>query len=148
MIHDLELALHLAQAPLQSVHAWTACYLSPTPDAAFAHLIFENGLKASLWAGRTGPDKVRTWRLYYADAIVSLDLQIQKARISRRQNDTLVVSDLLVTPGDALERELADFIAAIRENRPPTVSGEAGLAALRAAEAILQSAQKENRNTR
>ncbi len=141
MIHDLELALYVAKSPLQLVDGWAACYLSPTPDAAQAALTFANGTKASLWAARTGPDKVRAWRLYYPDSIVSLDLQTQSGRIARRREGSFSLEELSVTKGDALERELADFIAAVREERPPTVTGEIGVAALQAAESVLRAAQ-------
>lgn len=140
MIHDLELALSLTQAPLESAEGWTARYLSPTADVAQARLRFANGTLATFWASRTGPDRVRLWRLYYPEAVVVLDLQTPSARIARRQETAFVTEDIPLARRDALEAELNDFIAAIREGRNPTVPGESGVLALRAAEAILNAA--------
>lgn len=52
------------------------------------------------------------------------------------------VDELAVEPGDALELQIADFLGAVREGRRPTIDAQAGFAAVRTAERIVEAAKE------
>jgi predicted dehydrogenase len=86
---------------------------------------------------------MRKLRVFASDLYVSVDMQARSAAGFRVTHDgsapRIVPVPIPVEPGDALERELADFAAAIREGRPPLVSGEEGREALAIAQGVLEA---------
>jgi len=136
MIHDLDLVLHLAQSPLTGLEADGLSLLSSSEDAAHARLRFANGCTALLAASRISPDKARTMRVYDADGYWLLDFQDPRVSRVTAADGRLAVEARPVEKGDALERELRDFLACIRERRVPRVDGRRATEALRTALAI------------
>jgi predicted dehydrogenase len=55
--------------------------------------------------------------------------------------ELIETEDLDVQPGDALEMQIDDFIGAVREGRRPTIDAQAGFAAVRTAERIVETAR-------
>ncbi len=165
MIHDIDLALSLAAAPLCGVEAVGQSVLGKREDVVHARLRFADGCIADLHASRVAPAPSRQLKIQSAERFAAVDLNARTAtithldpRLVRGEVDVetmdaaaksnmkeaiatqwLRVERLEVAPRDAITAELQDFAAAIRTGRRPTVSGIDGLEAVRAAEQILEA---------
>ncbi|MFQ3623842.1 MAG: Gfo/Idh/MocA family oxidoreductase [Acetobacteraceae bacterium] len=136
MIHDIDLALTLADAPVAAVAATGRALLSPTLDLALARLTFADGRAAHLTASRVAPSVERTARLYDDEGSVTVDLAARRlTRFRRAGVETASWED-----ADPLAQQLAGFVAAVRGEAPPLVDGAAGRAALAVALAIEEAA--------
>jgi predicted dehydrogenase len=150
MIHDLDVILHLVRAPVQRVDAVGVPILSGSEDIANARVVFANGCVANITASRVSQERLRKIRVFKTQAYLSLDYQERKGETVYLKGSQLVRESVPIEDANALERELQDFCACIREvletgRAPaPRVSGEQGLQALALAEWILRSAA-ENR---
>lgn len=143
MIHDLDLVLSLVGRPVASIEAVGVPVLTPRVDIANVRLRFEGGCIANLTASRISRDRVRKIRFFQRDVYVSIDYAAQDVegwRLIRRdgQKPTIEGGKLEVAREEPLKREIADFVAAIAEKRPPGVTGEEGRAALALATAIAE----------
>ena len=141
MIHDLDVILSMLGSDVASVEAVGVPILSDRVDIANARLRFENGCIANVTASRISRDRVRKMRFFQAGAYLSVDYAAQRAeawRIVEGEDDEPAIEGgpLEVIGGEPLERELTDFILAVRHGRPPGVPGEHGRRALALAEQI------------
>jgi predicted dehydrogenase len=84
MIHDIDIVLDLAGAPLSRVDAVGSNVLGRHTDLANARLTFENGCVANLTASRVSFEPMRRTRLFGADTFVSLDFGSRHAFIVRK----------------------------------------------------------------
>ena len=75
MIHDLDLVLALAKAPIAEVSACGFRVLTGAIDIANARIEFADGCVASVSASRVSQSPVRKLRVFRHDAYVSADLQ-------------------------------------------------------------------------
>jgi predicted dehydrogenase len=151
MIHDLDILLAVERTDVVSVDAIGVPVLTPKVDIANARLKFASGCIANITASRISKDQVRKVRFFQPDRpekYVSIDYAAQELevwRVSAKPGERPVIEGgpVAVTRDEPLRRELADFVSAIRDRRPPTVTGAAGRKALalatRVAEAIGQS---------
>lgn len=145
MIHDLDLVLALTDADLVSVDAVGTKVLSESEDMANARLKFAGGCIANITASRVSMKTERKMRIFQRDTYVSVDFDAQTIRVFRKTGDadggmpTVEKSEESFEETDALERELAAFIAAARDGTAPVVSGEDGLRALLAAQRVTDS---------
>ncbi len=130
MIHDLEVILHLVRSPLKELHACGVPVLSPSEDIANVRLLFENGCVANVTASRVSLDKMRKIRVFQPDTYLSLDYQNQSARLIRKEENRIVPTEVPIEKSDALERELASFIACVRNRQEPVVDGRRASEAL------------------
>lgn len=141
MIHDLDIILTLVNTPLQAVHAVGVPVVSPEKnDIANARLEFATGCVANVTASRISVKEMRKLRIFQQDAYISIDFAEQHADVYRRLDacddyDTpqIMYDPVDITAGDALQQEIASFIAAVRDRSTPLVTGEAGREALRVA---------------
>ncbi|MEK7271095.1 MAG: Gfo/Idh/MocA family oxidoreductase [Planctomycetota bacterium] len=159
MIHDLDIVLHLANSPVQSIEALGLNVLSRTEDLANARIRFENGCVADLTASRVALKTLRQVRLFSAEAYLVIDYRRQEARFYRKSErllrgevkvedvpresvkdarafvfgELLNVETLRVPRVEPLASELESFIECVRDRKAPLVPGEHGLRALRAA---------------
>jgi predicted dehydrogenase len=151
MVHDLQIARSLAAGPAVEVRAIGTPVVTPLIDIANARVSFEGGLVANLTASRVSAEKVRKLRLFAPSLYVSVDMQAQTARGLRFEpgagRPELCPFDLPVSPAEPLVREQADFVRAVRERRPPLVTGEHGREALALAHQVLAAAQEHRRAT-
>jgi predicted dehydrogenase len=109
--------------------------LTPRVDIANARLTFANGCIANITASRISRDQVRKIRFFQRNTYLSIDYRAQEVEAWRLvpQAGGLPRIDggkLEVERDEPLRRELADFVGAIRERRPPGVTGAQGRAAL------------------
>jgi predicted dehydrogenase len=130
MIHDLDLALALARAPVERVSASGFRVLTDAIDIANARIEFADGTIASLSASRVSQAPVRKLRVFRHDGYVSADLQGQKLRHVRKGAGGIEDAERSFERTDELQAQAADFLRAVRERAAPLVSGEQGRAVL------------------
>lgn len=146
MIHDLDLVLSIVPAPLVEVDAVGTSVLSDSVDIANARLKFANGCVATITASRVSLKTERKLRVFEADSYTSIDFVERQVRRVRRTGETSRsgIPDLDVAfdsfeDADLLARQIHAFVTAVRDGRPPEVSGTEGLRALEAAIAVDRS---------
>ena len=143
MIHDLDVVLSIVPSEVVAVEAVGVAVLTQRPDIANARLKFASGCIANITASRISKDRVRKIRVFQRDAYLSVDYAAQEVERWRlvRGNGGMPTIDggkLDVTNEEPLKRELADFVAAVRDKRDPGVTGADGLRAIELAERITQ----------
>ena len=130
MIHDLDLVLALAKAPIEQVSASGFRVLTDAIDIANARIEFADGSIASVSASRVSQSPVRKLRVFRHDAYVSADLQEQRLRHVRKNGDTIVESEQAFERADELRAQAEAFLQAVRGHSAPLVTGEQGRQAL------------------
>jgi predicted dehydrogenase len=141
MIHDLDIIIAMVRSEVVSLEAVGVPVLTPKYDIANARLRFASGCIANLTASRISRDRVRKIRFFQPDSYISIDYAAQEVegwRLVRGNGDRPKIEggQLPVQKDEPLRRELADFLAAVREKRAPLVDGVAGRAALELATRI------------
>lgn len=164
MIHDIDILLHLVREEVERVDAVGVNVLSRHEDIANARVGFAEGAVANLTASRLALKTERKLRVFCEHAYVSLDYQkkvgiaitldqnldvLQLAREHNVENlsqlagldfgKLVTVEPLTIHDKDALQDELETFLDCVRNKKPPAVSAEAGVAAVRLAENIVGS---------
>ena len=141
MIHDLDVVLSLVPSDVTTVEAVGVAVLTTKPDIANARLTFASGCVANVTASRISRERVRKIRLFQRDSYISVDYAAQEAEQWRlvRANGAMPSIDggkIEIPREEPLKRELADFVAAVKEKRAPGVTGVDGLRALELAQRI------------
>jgi predicted dehydrogenase len=171
MIHDLDVVLAMVRSSVVGLEAVGIPVLSPSEDIANARLRFANGCIANLTASRISPERMRKIRVFSGGpvpAYISLDYRAQEGfiyRLARTDElessrlkkwllakETTIVSEFAgrrivrepvpLQKEQPLRLELRDFIASVRANRTPLVSGEVAKRALDLAFAITRQIQQ------
>jgi predicted dehydrogenase len=130
MIHDLDLVLALARAPLEGLSACGFRVLTSAIDIAHARLEFADGCIANVSASRVSQAPVRKLRVFRAELYVSADLQGQRLRLVRRVGGEIAELEQKFEPADALQAQTDSFVRSVREGATPQVSGAEGRRAL------------------
>ncbi|PKO82890.1 MAG: UDP-N-acetyl-D-glucosamine dehydrogenase [Betaproteobacteria bacterium HGW-Betaproteobacteria-11] len=139
MIHDLDLILPLIASPLVDLRAAGVAVLTDGIDIANARLEFASGCVANLTASRTSTASLRRLRVFQHHDYLSLDFGERQVAHCHKKDGIDPAADAAAAldcasqtlpPADALLAEIEAFIAAIRQQTPPVVSGEDGRAAL------------------
>jgi predicted dehydrogenase len=130
MIHDLDLVMALARAPVERVSAAGFRVLTDGIDIANARLEFADGGVASVSASRVSQSPVRKLRVFRKDQYASADLQAARLRLVRRSGEGVAESERRFDRADALALQAEAFLRAAAEGKPPEVTGEQGRAAL------------------
>ncbi len=143
MIHDLDLILSVVASEVERVEAVGVPVLTPRVDIANARVRFKNGCIANLTASRISRESVRKIRFFQRDAYVSIDTAARDVEMwsllpQPGSAPTIGGGKLAVSGDEPLKAELEDFVAAVRDRRPPAVSGEEGRAALALAVRIVE----------
>ncbi len=143
MIHDLDVILALVRSDVTALEAVGVPVLTPRYDIANARLRFATGCIANVTASRISRERVRKIRFFQPDAYLSIDYVAQEVegwRLVRRDGGRPAIEGgpLPVVREEPLKRELEDFVAAVRDRRPPLVTGEDGRRALALAQAIAE----------
>jgi len=144
MIHDLDLLLAAVKSEVMSIEAVGVNVLTPKTDIANVRLRFADGCIANLTASRISRERVRKARFFQTDSYVSIDYATREVEVYRLlRNESAAAArpviqggKLDVPPDEPLARELIDFVAAVREQRAPGVTGAAGRDALALAERV------------
>jgi predicted dehydrogenase len=148
MIHDLDVVLSIVPSEVTAVEAVGVAVLTPRPDIANARLRFASGCIANITASRISKDRVRKIRVFQRDAYLSVDYAAQEVERWRlvKGNGRMPAIDggkLEVVQEEPLERELDDFVAAVRERRAPRVTGADGLRAIELAQRITDEMKRQ-----
>jgi predicted dehydrogenase len=130
MIHDLDLVLALARAPVEQVSACGFHVLTDVIDIANARIEFANGCVASVSASRVSQSPVRKLRVIRAHEYVSADLQGHRLRTVRKTGSGISESERSFERVDALRQQAEAFVRAIRQRDAPAVGGDEGRRAL------------------
>lgn len=149
MIHDLDIVLALTRSEIVSVDAVGVPVFSPSEDIANVRLRFADGCVANVTSSRVSVDRMRKIRIFADNAYISTDYSAQEVIAYRRAPgaippganpmEHLQIEPLPVRKEEPLRLELASFVDCVRDGRPPVVSGEDGVRALRLAEAIMEN---------
>lgn len=145
MIHDIDLILSIVRSPVVSVDAIGSSVFSREIDIANARLRFANGCVANATASRVSLKTERKLRLFQDDAYMSLDLQQKILTVIRKGAGVgpdgmpqVAIEENTYEQGDALKAEIEAFLEAVATGRPPPVTGQDGLLALRTAVSIAE----------
>ncbi len=163
MIHDLDLVLHLVDSDVVDLDAAGGRILTNSEDLASVRLMFANGARANVTASRVSLTPMRRFRMFSSAGYVSLDfaessglyvrkgagwedalrelhtgdparLQQEPDFVTGRMLDVMQLE--LQGEERPLQRELASFLAAVRDGTEPVVTGHDGRRALALAERI------------
>lgn len=143
MIHDIDLMLAMVNSPVTEVHAAGFPVLTKQIDIANCRFEFESGCVANLTSSRISMARTRKFRVFCRDSYLSMDLGAGTfERYVKDPEETDIAKAISHESGtlgaeDALKEEIRDFVRAVREGRPPLVSGRDGLRAIEIAERVV-----------
>ena len=163
MIHDIDIVLCMVKSPVRRISASGVSVLSETADIANARIEFDNGCVANLTSSRISLKNMRKMRLFQRDAYIGIDFLDKKTEIIRLKEDgqqsgmmdfpleigkgeRKIISVQLpeIAPLNAIRTELAEFAAAIINDRPVRVSVYDGYQAMDVAHQILKKMSLHN----
>ena len=136
MIHDIDLILTLAGAPVASVAASGADAKTGATDEAEAWLTFGNGLIATLSASRVAEENERKLTVTEPDTQFTADLSVPSLTVLSRRRPGAAAEPVALTSHDNLGAEIDAFLTCVATGAEPDVDGRAGVAALEIAERI------------
>jgi len=135
MVHDLDLVIALAGAPIKSVEGKIDEGRFGSPDIAEATLVFENGCVAELISSRVHHERDRKMHVEYETGVLDIDFV---AKTFENSTPYALNADFAETETakDSLGANVHAFIASVIDGAPVVVPGIAGLRALDAARAV------------
>jgi len=141
MIHDLDIVLCLDGSGAVQVDAVGIPVLTSKVDIANVRLRFASGLIANLTASRVSAEKVRKFRVFSPKTYISVDFAARSAQVYRLvqgEGGPEITTERTSAPDEEpLRRQLAAFVAAVRDRAAPMVTGADGLRALTLAHTVL-----------
>ena len=157
MIHDLDIILHVVDAPIKSISASGVAVVSESHDITNARIAFENGTVANLTASRISMKNMRKSRFFQRDAYVGIDFlnkQLEVVRLDSidgppdpydmilelgdgKPSKKLSIESPRVYPTNAIEEELKEFALGILGKQSISVDLLDGHQALKVAYQIL-----------
>jgi predicted dehydrogenase len=138
MIHDLDIVLALARAPLKDIRAAGISILSPKVDIANVRLEFADGCIANLTASRVSTEKVRKLRLFQPGQYISLDYANQSAAVFTVGGPEGIGFDQLpITQAEPLKLQFESFLDATDSRKILKLDGRTARHTLEIALAIL-----------
>ena len=169
MIHDIDIILSLAGSKLKKVDAVGCAVVDEAEDICNARIRFENGCFANITASRLALRTERRLRVFSRQAFLSVDyfkktgviikadenINIVKWINERREEgdfdftkvnwpDMIQVEELKIDDKQPVQLQLEAFLRAVKDRSfRPEVSAEEGLAALKCAQRIMDSAHKQ-----
>ncbi len=169
MIHDIDIVLSLIRSRPARVDAVGVNVLASHEDVANARVVFENGAVASLVASRLALKTDRRIRVFSPTAYLSLDyhrktgivitrdanldiLQLMKDKgvddIAQFANfdfgEMVKVEPLMIDDVEPLRAELEAFLECVQSGRPPIVTAEDGVEAVRLAADIVAAVSRHH----
>jgi predicted dehydrogenase len=149
MIHDVDIILAIAGAPVKEISAYGKKIYSNHEDIANVSLLFENGVIANIAASRVTDNKLRTLSISQEGSFVLLDYATQDITIFRQPHTEYlvmreeikytqesIVERVFIHKDNALKLELEHFIECVSEGREPDYRSEADISALKLATEI------------
>jgi hypothetical protein len=152
MIHDIDIALNIIQAPLKYIHASGIAALTALPDIASVRMEFANGAVANLSASRISIKNMRKLRIFQKDCYFSADYAQKRAYGVYREPELgedgfpqLSLEEFEIVEKDSLEEEISAFLNSVRTGSRPEVDGEQGRRALSVALGISRRIEEQVR---
>lgn len=149
MIHDIDVILALVDAEVVEVNAAGIGILTHRVDIANARIEFANGCIANVTASRVSNERVRKLRFFQPSDYISIDFAEREVSVASLlppepgdERPRIAARALEVEQVEPLKAEIASFLAAVRGEHPPLVSGEDGRRALHVAVQILESIRR------
>jgi len=154
MIHDIDLVLGLAGAPVESVDAIGVPVLTNSVDIANARLKFRGGAVANISASRVSRERTRKIRIFQESGYISLDLAAGVGEFLRVREGAVLAGPETLMAGlaglvervelvgdgkEPLRAELESFVMAVRGEGDVVVTGEDGRRALTVALNIVET---------
>jgi predicted dehydrogenase len=163
MIHDIDIVMSLVKSPVRRISASGVSVISETADIANARIEFDNGCVANLTSSRISIKNMRKMRLFQRDAYIGIDFLDKKTEVIRLKEDgkasgqmdfplelgngeQKIISIQMpdVAPTNAIRMELAEFTAAINNDKPTRVSVYDGYQAMDVAHQVLKKMSLHN----
>lgn len=155
MIHDIDLVLELAGAPVVRLAAAGGCSADGPIDYVNATLGFANGVVASLTASKMAHRKIRSLSAHCRASLVETDFLNRSLRIHRRahlsisadhgellyRNDGFI-EEVITTSIEPLYAELEHFLQCVRGREIPAVDGLQASRALQLADLIERAVEQ------
>ncbi len=155
MIHDLDLVLELANAPVTRLAATGGRSAEGPIDYVNASLGFSNGVVASLTASKMSHRKIRSLSAHCLGSLVETDFLNHTLHIHRRahewysadhgellyRNDGFI-EEVSTTSIEPLYAELEHFLQCVRGREKPAVDGEQASRVLHLADLIEQKVEQ------
>ncbi|MGO9640728.1 MAG: Gfo/Idh/MocA family oxidoreductase [Candidatus Acidiferrales bacterium] len=149
MIHDLDILLSLAKAPVEEIKAVGVPVVTEKVDIAHARLTFASGAVANVTASRVSTERVRKLRFFQRHEYISVDFTRQDAlRIRVAEPGPEPKFDFATLPTvrqEPLRAELIAFLESVRTRTAPQVDGDAGRRALELADQVMAGIQEHGR---
>lgn len=150
LIHDIDLALEIADSDIVRVSAAGRPVFSTATDVAYVRIDFESRASAVFWAGKCSPCKVRSLtvttpsRYLTADTLTNSLTVCQADQLPSLDQDACFMGEIRVEQvpvpeHEPLRRELEDFFAAVRDGRAPLVDGTRALRSMEALDLVARS---------
>ncbi|MBI5248086.1 MAG: Gfo/Idh/MocA family oxidoreductase [Desulfomonile tiedjei] len=150
MIHDVDLALEIANSSVLNVTASGRPVFSDKTDVAYARIEFENRAVAVFWTGKCSPKKVRTItvttpRMFLVADTLDKTLMMHTAEQLPAMDDGICLmgniraEQIAVPDEEPLRSELEDFFRAIKGEAAPIVHGQRALAAMETLDLLSRS---------
>ena len=155
MIHDIDLVLELAGAPVVRLAAAGGRSAEGPIDYVNATLGFANGVVASLTASKMAHRKIRSLSAHCRTALVETDFLNRSLQIHRRSHHSFsadhgellyrndgFIEEVSTSPVDPLVAELEHFLQCVRGLEKPAVDGPQASRALLLADLIEQCVEQ------
>ena len=136
-IHDVDIVRKLFDEEPETVYATAGSIVHNLEDYANIVLRFPGNRSAFIETNWLTPHKIRRAILTGSEGLITVEFIPQEITV---ENDEGRYQPFLPTK-EPLTLELESFVNSVLEDRPPVVSGEDGLQALRICEAALESAK-------
>jgi predicted dehydrogenase len=151
MIHDIDLVRAAARSKVRRIEAMGSAAISPSLDWACAHIEFDNHVVAQIHASRIHHTNERRFTIRSERASLEVDFLRRTSTLHQltagaqellgknrgtltTEEKELLWREMAVVQAEAharevepLRLELEEFVAAVREQRDPLVTGEDGL---------------------
>ena len=157
MIHDIDLVLELAAAPVVQLAAAGGRSGDGPIDYVNATLGFANGVVASLTASKMAHRKIRSLSAHCRDSLVETDFLNRSLHIHRRTHQSVsadhgellyrndgFIEEVSTTSIEPLYAELEHFLQCVRGREIPAVDGLQASRALQLADLIEQCVEQPN----
>ncbi|MDQ7828407.1 MAG: Gfo/Idh/MocA family oxidoreductase [Armatimonadota bacterium] len=134
MIHDIDIVQALVPGRIEEIHAIGVRVHNSHEDLAVAQLRLNTGCLVTLTASRVAATKAVDLEVTMADRAVHLDFLHQTLTVRHDRGETQRIK---VEAQETLRLELNHFLACVRGEAQPLVSGADGLRAMRLATMVL-----------
>lgn len=145
MIHDIDIIQNIVGSKVEQINSIGTPVFTEEEDIANARIQFANGCVANVTASRISLKSERKMRIFQPDAYISVDFQNKTFAVFRKGDGEMFPGVPNITKEeqsfgqtDALKSEIAAFLDAVINGKPPVVSGEDGRYALETALKIIK----------